>query len=71
MMKNKFKISLIGACFIADEYLEIFSRKKILLKNKSDLPNYLDTSKFYYPLINFFLKKWQINFLKSIKRSIS
>jgi hypothetical protein len=71
MMKNKFKISLIGACFIADEYLEIFSSKKILLKNKSNLPNYLDTSKFYYPLINFFLKKWQINFLKTIKGSIS
>ena len=45
--------------------------KKILLKNKSDLPNYLDSSKLYYPLIDFFLKKWQINFPKSIKVSIT
>ena len=41
--------------------------KKILLKNKSDLPNYLESSKLYYPLIDFFLRKWQINFPKSIK----
>ena len=45
--------------------------KKILLNNKSNLPNYLNTSKLYYPLIDFFLKKWRTNFPKSIKVPIT
>ena len=30
MMKNKFKIALIGAGYMAEEYLKIFSKKKII-----------------------------------------
>jgi len=45
--------------------------KKILLKNKSNLPNYLNSTKLYYPLIDFFLKKWRIKFPKSTKVPIT
>ncbi len=45
--------------------------KKILLSNRSSLPNYTNSSKLYYPLIEFFLKKWQIKFPKSSKVPIT
>ena len=45
--------------------------KKILLTNKSNLPSYLNSTKLYHPLINFFLKKWQIKFPKSTKVPIT
>jgi len=45
--------------------------KKILLKNKSNLPNYQNSTKLYFPLIDFFLKKWQIKFPKSTKVPIT
>jgi hypothetical protein len=45
--------------------------KKILLTNKSNLPSYLNSTKLYYPLICFFLKKWQIKFPKSTKVPIT
>ena len=45
--------------------------KKILLKNKSNLPNYLISAKLYYPLINFFLKKWKTHNPKAIKVPIT
>ncbi len=34
--------------------------KKMLLENKSNLPCYLDSSILYYPLIEYFLTKWQV-----------
>lgn len=45
--------------------------KKILSTNKSNLPTYLNSTKLYYPLISFFLKKWQIKFPKSTKVPIT
>lgn len=45
--------------------------KKILLTNKSNLPSYLNSTKLYYPLIDFFLKKWQIKFPKSTRVPIT
>ena len=45
--------------------------KKILLKNESKLPTYQNSSKLYFPLINFFLKKWQTKFPKSRKVPIT
>ena len=45
--------------------------KKILLKNKSNLPNYLISAELYYPLIKFFLKKWQVHNPKAIKAPIT
>lgn len=45
--------------------------KKILLKGKSDLPNYLIVTKLYHPLIDFFLKKWVTFFPKSRKVPIT
>ena len=45
--------------------------KKILLTNKSNLPSYLNSTKLYQPLIDFFLKKWQIKFPKSTKVPIT
>jgi|TARA_B110000259_G_scaffold96596_1_gene111687 hypothetical protein len=45
--------------------------KKILLTNKSNLPNYLNSTKLYYPLIDFFLEKWRIKFPKSLKVPIT
>ena len=45
--------------------------KKILLKNKSNLPNYINSAKLYYPLIDFFLKKWKNKSPKSIKVPIT
>ena len=40
--------------------LEKIDNGKILLENKSNLPNYLVSSILYYPLIEYFLRKWQI-----------
>jgi len=45
--------------------------KRILLKNKSNLPSYINSSKLYYPLIEYFLKKWRIRYPKSIKAQIT
>ncbi len=45
--------------------------KKILLTNRSKLPNYLNSTKLYLPLIDFFLKKWRIKFPKSLKVPIT
>jgi hypothetical protein len=45
--------------------------KKILLKNKSDLPHYINSAKLYYPLIDFFLKKWKVKFPNSKKVPIT
>lgn len=45
--------------------------KKILLSNKSNLPNYLNSAKLYHPLIDFFLEKWRIKFPKSLKVPIT
>ena len=45
--------------------------KKILLKSKSNLPNYFNSSKLYYPLIEYFLKKWRIKSPKSTKVPIT
>ncbi len=45
--------------------------KKILLTNKSNLPNYLNSTKLYHPLIQFFLEKWRIKYPKSIKVPIT
>ena len=45
--------------------------KKILLKNKSNLPNYHNSAKLYFPLINFFLKKWKTYNPKSTKVPIT
>lgn len=45
--------------------------KKILLKNKSNLPNYYNSAKLYYPLINFFLEKWKTYSPKSTKVPIT
>lgn len=45
--------------------------KKILLKNKSDLPYYINSAKLYYPLIDFFLKKWKVKFPNSKKVPIT
>lgn len=45
--------------------------KKIILKNKSDLPNYENSSKIYFPLIQFFYKKWKLKFPKSKKVPIT
>ena len=45
--------------------------KKIILKNKSHLPHYSNSSRLYYPLISFFLKKWQVFNPKSIKVPIT
>lgn len=45
--------------------------KKIILKNKSNLPHYSNSSRLYYPLISFFLKKWQVFNPKSIKVPIT
>jgi len=45
--------------------------KKMLLKNKSNLPKYVNSAKLYYPLIDFFLKKWRIYFPKSTKVPIT
>ena len=45
--------------------------KKILQKNKSNLPNYFVSTKLYYPLIEFFLRKWQNFFPESTKVPIT
>ena len=45
--------------------------KKIILENKSNLPNYYNSAKLYYPLINFFLKKWKTYNPKAIKVPIT
>jgi hypothetical protein len=45
--------------------------KKIILENKSNLPNYLNSTKLYYPLINFFLKKWKTYNPKATKVPIT
>ena len=45
--------------------------KKILLNNKSELPKYLKSTKLYYPLISYFLKKWQIHLPNSKKVPIT
>lgn len=45
--------------------------KRILLYNKSNLPTYTKSSRLYYPLIEFFLKKWQPNFPNSKKVPIT
>ena len=45
--------------------------KKILLENKSNLPNYLVSSILYYPLIEYFLRKWQIYNPRSKKAPIT
>ena len=45
--------------------------RKILLTNKSTLPNYKDSSRLYFPLINFFLNKWKKTNLNSKKVPIT
>ena len=45
--------------------------KKILLKSKSNLPKYTNSAKLYYPLIDFFLKKWKNKSPKSTKVPIT
>ena len=45
--------------------------KEIILKNKSELPSYKNSSKIYLPLINFFYQKWKINFPNSKKVPIT
>ncbi len=45
--------------------------KKILLTNKSKLPYYKNSSKLYFPLINFFLNKWKKINLNSKKVPIT
>lgn len=45
--------------------------KKILLNKKSELPKYLNSTKLYYPLISYFLKKWQIHLPNSKKVPIT
>jgi hypothetical protein len=41
------------------------------MKNKSNLSNYLNSKKLYYPFIDFLLKTWRINFQKLIKVQIT
>ena len=45
--------------------------KKILLKSKSNLPNYTNSAKLYHPLIEFFLEKWKNKSPKSTKVPIT
>ena len=45
--------------------------KTILLQNKSNLPTYINSSRLYGPLIEFFLKKWQTDFPNSKKVPIT
>jgi hypothetical protein len=45
--------------------------ENILLKKKSTLPNYSNSAKLYYPLINFFLKKWKTHNPKATKVPIT
>ena len=38
MIKNKFKIAIIGAGYMAEEYLKVLSKKKYAVKQYSQEP---------------------------------